>query len=104
MIRSQCFNRSTEIGGIISTLFLFSVFTSDGSAEASSDYVGDNTFVTVPMGETCESVTIQIQSDAIFEGTEEFQFQLSLIGMEGTYIIDGHGSATITIIDDEGKY
>lgn len=86
-------------------MFLFSVMTSHDSAQESSDYVRIERFITIPAGETCQPVTIQILSDTAVESDEEFYLSVSFSPMLSTlvYIIDGHGSTNVTIKDDDGK-
>jgi hypothetical protein len=56
----------------------FDIATADGSAIAGSDYVaGAWTGVTIPVGQTSATVTLDILSDAVSEGYEGFNLYLT---------------------------
>ncbi|MFC3176962.1 retention module-containing protein, partial [Undibacterium amnicola] len=70
--------------------------TSNGSALAGSDFTATTGSVTFAPGETSKTITINIADDAVFEGGENFQVNLST----PTNATIGSGTAVTTIQDD----
>ena len=59
--------------------------------------------MTFPVGQTSRTVTVATLQDMISEGTEEFTATLSN-PVGGNFIVGSTGSATISIVDDDGRY
>ncbi len=73
------------------------VSTADGTATAGSDYTAGASDLVFAPGETEKSIRIAILDDALVEGDETFQVQLS--GAQNADI--SRGAATVTIVDDD---
>ena len=71
--------------------------TSNGSALAGSDFTATTGSVTFAPGETSKTITINVADDALFEGSESFQVNLST----PTNATIGNGSV-VTLIQDDG--
>ncbi|MBC3809128.1 retention module-containing protein, partial [Undibacterium seohonense] len=71
--------------------------TNNGSAIAGSDFTATTGSVTFAPGETSKTITITIADDAVFEGNESFQVNLST----PTNATIGNGSV-VTLIQDDG--
>lgn len=74
------------------------VSSAQGSATPGSDYLQLEEDVSFLPGETEQSVTVSIATDAVKEGNETFYVKLS--NAEGAEL-EGDGKATITILDDD---
>ena len=70
--------------------------TANGSATAGSDYTAAAGTITFAPGETSKTFTVAISNDAVFEGAENFQVNLST----PTNATIAAGSVTTTIHDD----
>ena len=79
------------------SLLLFCLFVLAGS-----DYTAQTTAVTFPVGQTSRTVTVATLQDMISESTEEFTATLSN-PVGGNFIVGSTGSATISILDDDGR-
>jgi chitinase len=85
--------------GDVSSISSVTIATANGTALASSDYVGiPTTVLAFAPGETTKIVTVTIIGDSVIEGPETFQ--LNLIAASGALISDASGVGTI--IDDDG--
>lgn len=78
------------------------------SAESNVDFVEISSApgqdVNLMQGRTCRSVRLTILSDLVDEENESFQLNLRE-NLANVYIVPGHESSVITIIDDDpGKY
>jgi large repetitive protein len=71
--------------------------TADGSATAGSDYVGESGELTLPAGETTETITVNVIGDALHEDNESFS--INLTNASGASLSDAQGLGTIT--DDD---
>ncbi|WP_374539644.1 Calx-beta domain-containing protein, partial [Micromonospora aurantiaca (nom. illeg.)] len=70
--------------------------TANGSATAGSDYAAGSGTLTFAPGVTSQTITVAITNDAVFEGAETFNVNLSTPGNATL----GTASSTATIIDD----
>jgi hypothetical protein len=76
--------------------------TADGSATtANNDYASNSGPLTFTPGDTTRFVTVDVNGDTTSEGDEDFSVTLS--GAVGATIPAATGTATGTIIDDEGS-
>ena len=80
--------------------------TSDGTAEAGSDYTSVSGTLTFASGETSKSVIVPISGDNILEADESFTVTLSnvtgtanLLDGSGTGVIENDDAASVTIAD-----
>ena len=80
--------------------------TSDGTAEAGSDYTSVSGTITFASGETSKSVIVPISGDNILEANESFTVTLSnvtgtanLLDGSGTGVIENNDAASVTIAD-----
>ena len=75
--------------------------TADGTATAPGDYAPDavRTLV-VPAGSTDGEISVAVIDDSLPEGTETFT--VTLASAANAVVADGGGTATGTIVDDEG--
>ena len=73
--------------------------TSDGTAEASSDYTTTSGTLTIAPNTTTGMISVLVLDDEVVEGDETFTVVLS--GASGATIVDGEGEGTIT--DDDGE-
>ena len=73
--------------------------TSDGTAEASSDYTTTSGTLTIAPNTTTGTISVSVLDDEVVEGDETFTVVLS--GASGATIEDGEGLGTIT--DDDGE-
>ena len=80
--------------------------TSDGTAEAGSDYTSVSGTITFASGETSKSVIVPISGDNILEADESFTVTLSnvtgtanLLDGSGTGVIENDDAASVTIAD-----
>ncbi|MGQ0603298.1 MAG: Calx-beta domain-containing protein, partial [Anaerolineales bacterium] len=76
----------------------FTLATTDGTAQAASDFAALGTTVSLNDGATGYTFTIPITNDVIYEGSEQFTLTLSNV-LSGTLGIPN--TATITITDNE---
>ncbi len=74
--------------------------TSDGSAQAGTDYVTTSGTLTIPAGETQAMFSVPIVNDQLSEGDETVSVTLS--DPSGAALA-APGNATLTIIDDDTK-
>ena len=72
--------------------------TSDGTAEAGSDYTAVSETLTIEAGATTGTISVPVLDDEVIEGNEMFTVTLS--GAVGATIEDGEGLGTI--LDDDG--
>ena len=72
--------------------------TSDGTAEAPSDYVSSQGFVVFSRNATRGVISVGIVDDAIAEGEEQLSVTLS----KPRNAVIGHGVGLLTIVDDDG--
>lgn len=77
------------------------VATSNGVAQAGSDYQAVTQVLTFAPGETTKSVSVNITNDTLFEGQEDYAIGLS--APSGAVIQSGSGSVTTTISDEANK-
>ncbi len=70
--------------------------TSSGTATQGTDFVGTSGSLLFALGETSQTITVNITNDPLFEQSE--QFNVTLSNESGATIADGVGSGTI--IDD----
>ena len=70
--------------------------TANGTATAGSDFTAVGGTLTFAPGETTKTFTVAITNDAVFEGAENFQVNLST----PTNATIATGSVTTTIRDD----
>jgi hypothetical protein len=75
--------------------------TADGSAIAGSDYAAASGDVTIPAGQTTQSITVAVLGDRVPESTENFLVNLSSPSGNAA-IADGLG--VVTILDNEPKF
>ncbi len=73
--------------------------TSDGTAVAGQDYVGQSDTLTFANGEATAEITIQITDDSIIESDENFTVTLSNPG--GGASLGAIATATVTILEDD---
>ncbi|MFK7805099.1 MAG: LamG-like jellyroll fold domain-containing protein [Anaerolineae bacterium] len=73
--------------------------TSNGSAEAGSDYGSATGTVSFAAGETSKSITISLLDDTTAEGSETFSVALQ---NPLNLILGASNTATVTILDDDG--
>jgi hypothetical protein len=73
--------------------------TADGSATAGGDYTAASGDVTIPAGQTTQTVTVAVLGDRLAEDTETFLVNLS--GATGGFVADGQGVGTI--LDNEPR-
>ncbi len=72
--------------------------TSDGSANAGSDYTTTSGTLTFTPGDTAKTFTVPITQDTVYEGNEQFNVTLSMaVGAT----LGSPNPATVTIIDDD---
>ncbi|MGH9267213.1 MAG: Calx-beta domain-containing protein [Acidimicrobiales bacterium] len=76
--------------------------TSNGSAQAGSDYVGTNGTVVFPPNTTSRAVTVNVIGDTVNEPDETFFVNLS--GPVGATIADPQGVGTILDEDRDGAF
>jgi chitinase len=74
--------------------------TANGSASEPADYASNSGSLTFTPGDTTRFITVSVNGDATSEPDEDFRVTLS--GAVGATIPAGSGTATGTIIDDEG--
>jgi hypothetical protein len=74
--------------------------TSNGSAQAGSDYTSQSGTITFAAGEATKSLTIGILNDSTAEATETFGVTLSTSDAKAT--IGSPSSAQVSIADDDG--
>jgi Calx-beta domain len=75
--------------------------TVDGSATEPADYAGNSGSLTFAPGDTTRFVTVGVNGDNTSEPDEDFRVTLS--GAAGATIPAAGGTATGTIVDDEGS-
>jgi hypothetical protein len=71
----------------------FNVSTADGSAQAGSDYLAQNTGKSIPAGQTSTSVTIAVYGDTAVELAETFSAYIT--NVYGARVADGQGAGVI---------
>ncbi|WP_449360851.1 Calx-beta domain-containing protein [Alishewanella longhuensis] len=71
--------------------------SSDGSATAGSDYTAVSGTLNFAIGETSKTITVSINDDSLFEGSEDFTITLS----NPTNATLGTAVGTGTIVDDD---
>ena len=69
--------------------------TSDGSAEAGSDYTADSGTLTFKAGETSKTVSVSVLDDAVNEGAETMTLTLSNVSGAGVWLSDATATGTI---------
>ena len=74
--------------------------TTNGSAQAGSDYTGTFGTVAFAPGETQKTINVAISDDALIEGDETFKITLSNPSVGA--MLGSPSSATITIVDNDG--
>ncbi|HSQ24682.1 MAG TPA: Calx-beta domain-containing protein, partial [Pyrinomonadaceae bacterium] len=72
--------------------------TADGTGAAGSDYQFSSGTLTIPAGQTSNTVTILVNGDMTAEGDETFSVNLSNPGQ----VVIGKGKGTGTILNDDG--
>lgn len=75
--------------------------TSDGTANAGSDYVGIVTNIVFPLGETFRTVMVPITDDSLIETDETVQLSLSTVPGDDLGQLGGQPTAMLTIVDDD---
>lgn len=85
--------------GVSSNTVSVNYATSDGTANAGSDYVFTTGALTFAPGETNKTFNVQIIDDAVAEGAE--YFNLSLVTPTGGATLGTRSNATVSIIDNE---
>lgn len=66
------------------------------------DYIGLTETVTFYPGQNTSSVEVVLTDDAVYEGLQEFSVTLTSANSDVVNIINGN--ATVTIVDDDGKF
>ena len=69
--------------------------TSDGSAEAGSDYTADSGTLTFKAGETSKTVSVSVLDDAVNEGNETMTLTLSNVSGGNVWLSDATATGTI---------
>jgi uncharacterized repeat protein (TIGR03803 family) len=75
----------------------FQYTTVNGSAFAGPDYTAINGTITIPAGEICASISVQIKDDATPEPAEEFSIRLSNL----TNAVFGDSTGIVVITDND---
>ena len=75
--------------------------TADGSAVSGEDFEPVSGTLSFPIGETTQTVTVDVHGDSTFEPDEHFSLELANAVEAG--IIDGHGVATIANDDTANR-
>jgi hypothetical protein len=88
-------NRSGDLTGEAQVNYA----TSDGTAQAGSDYQAKSGEVTFPARESRATITIPILNDSAPESTEQFTVTLTPTGSAS---VGDQGTATVNIIDEDG--
>ena len=76
----------------------FSFHTTDGSAQAGTDYIASSGSALIAAGNTTASVTINVIDDSEFEGTETFELN---VDSSDFAVIGESATATITLYDND---
>lgn len=74
--------------------------TSDGTAKHKKDFIGVGGTLTFNPGQTTRTIAVKLKNDTIVEGDENFFLNLSNL----TNATFAKERATVTIIDNDGKY
>lgn len=88
---------TVQLSGPSKTATTVDYATTDGSAEAGSDYLAASGTVTVAAGSTTATIQVLIVDDSTYEGNEAFTVTLS--NPDGATL--GTSTATVTITEDE---
>ena len=72
--------------------------TSDGTAEAGSDYTAATDTVTIPAGASGTTFDLEVLGDTDIEGDEDLTVTLS----DPSNVAIGDGEATVTLLEDDG--
>ena len=76
--------------------------TADNTAKtADSDYLAVDTGITIPAGQTKQSITVLVNGDTMYEANETFK--VNLIDPQGATIARGKGVGTGTIVNEDMK-
>src|SRR5207248_1006331 len=76
-------------------------FTITGTAQNGTDYVTIPGTVTIPAGSSSTTVTVSPIDDLIVEGNETVILTVTPAS-PATYTISGGGTATVTLVDNDG--
>ncbi|HEV2765569.1 MAG TPA: Calx-beta domain-containing protein, partial [Pyrinomonadaceae bacterium] len=77
--------------------------TSDGTAQAVTDYVAASGTLTFAPNERSKTFTVEIVNDNVYEGATSEAFNVTLSGPSGGAVVAGTGSALITVSDFDPK-
>ena len=84
----------------LTSTFVVSYATSDGTATAGSDYESISGELTIPAGQTSGTISVSVYGDLLAEGDETFSVVLS----NPTHVVSGTTSAIGTILSDDTLY
>ena len=87
-----------RVGSKLGTATVDVFTTGNGTATSGADYQSINTTLTFAPGETLKTVAIPVTDDALIEGDESFDVELS--NANGAFLLQPI-TATVTIVDDD---